>query len=104
MTSKEGFLVSNWINHLDCSGINGTPPYKALENDSDKFETYGATKYSKEPSTSYIFCVHGNKYGVARCCDDLHSGNNRDAENYSRGMEASYLSHGRHTTGSSGSK
>ena len=103
MTSKEGFLVSNWINHLDCSGINGSPPpYQILGQGSEKFPTYGTTHVSK-PSTSYIFCVHGNKYGVARCCDDLHGGN-EDEPNYTGGMAPSYMSQTRHTTGSSGSK
>ena len=104
MSSKEGFLVSNWINHLDCSGINGSPPaYQILEHGPQKLRTYGAT-YASKPSTSIIFCVHGNKYGVARCCDDLHGGNNEDPANYTEGLEPSYMSQGRHTTGSSGSK
>jgi hypothetical protein len=96
--------VSNWINHLDCSGINGSPPgYQILERGPQKLPTYGATHVSK-PSTSIIFCVHGNKYGVARCCDDLHGENNEDSANYTHGLEPSYMSQARHTTGSSGSK
>ena len=104
MTSKEGFLVSKWINHLDCSGINGSPPpYQILDHGTEKVSTYGSTNASK-PSTSYIFCVHDNKYGVARCCDDLHGGLNENPENKKHSEETSYMSQATHTTGSSGSK
>ena len=104
MNSKEEFLDSNWINHLDCSGINGSPPpYQKLERSQHKLPRYGATNVSK-PSTSIIFCVHGNKYGVARCCDDLHGGHNEDPANNTQSMAPSYMSQAHHTTGSSGSK
>ena len=107
MTSKEGFQVSsNWIYHLDCSGISGSPPpYQNFEDGSQKAATYGATKSSgSPPSTSLIFCVHGNKYGVARCCDDLHGPRNEGEANHGQGLGQSYLSEAGHTTGSSGSK
>ena len=103
MTTKDG-LVNNWINHLDCSGINGSPPpYQAFEDGTEKFPTYGALKSSDEAPISYIFCVHGNKYGVARCCDDLH-GEKNDDFNQSHGLEQSIIPPARNLTGSSGSK
>ena len=103
MTTKDG-LVNNWINHLDCSGINGSPPpYQAFEDGTEKFPTYGALKSSDEAPISYIFCVHGNKYGVARCCDDLQ-GEKNDDFNPSHGLEQSIIPPARNLTGSSGSK
>ena len=75
MALKEGFLVHNinWIHHLDCSGISGSPPpYKTLSGDV-KGATYGSSLSRHDVSTPIIFCVHGNKFGMARCCDDLHA-------------------------------
>ena len=65
---------NNWIHYLDCSGINGSPPpYQTL---SDKGATsYGATNTPPDGQGApnpIVFCIHGNKYGIARCCDDLH--------------------------------
>jgi len=47
--------------------------------------------------------VHGNKYGVARCCDDLHGENNDSQTNRSIPIERSYISDQRYSAGSSGS-
>ena len=108
MTSKQGFVdSSNWLHHLDCSGISGSPPpYQTFDDGSRKPGAYGATTSTPghPKSTSLIFCVHGNKYGVARCCDDLHAGSNEDEANRGQGFGQSYLSEAGHTTGSSGSK
>ena len=105
MTSKESFLVTNWINYLDCSGINGSPPpYQMIQDEKEKTRKYGATDSLKQSSTSYIFCVHGNKYGVARCCDDLHGENNDSQSNRSEPIERSYVSDQLYSAGSSGSK
>ena len=76
MASKEGFLVNNlnWIHYLDCSGISGSPPpYQSLSGDL-KGATYGTTLSRHDANSPIIFCVHGNKFGMARCCDDLHAG------------------------------
>ena len=107
MSSKEVHLVSNnSIHYLDCSGINGSPPpYKPFEDDVQKFTSYGATNSPGRPqATSIIFCVHGNKYGVARCCDDLHAVSNESETNSGRGLGESYQLETSHATDSSGSK
>ena len=52
---------------------NSSPPYQPLKDDSKATGSYGAINFPKE-GTSFIFCVHGNKYGVAKCCCDLPKG------------------------------
>ena len=87
MTSKDGFLVHNinWIHHLDCSGISGSPPpYQTLSGDV-KGATYGSSLSRHDAAAPIIFCVHGNKFGMARCCDDLHAGT--DDENQENGVQ-----------------
>ncbi|TRY72461.1 hypothetical protein TCAL_10542 [Tigriopus californicus] len=45
----------------------GSPSYSSMK---DTFATEGAPVVNKD-STPFIFCIHGNKYGVARCCEDI---------------------------------
>ena len=53
-------------------------PYQTLKDGPSPSPSYGATTPCK--SQTLTFCVHGNKYGFAKCCDDLQGIKN---ENYS---------------------
>ena len=105
MALKEGFLVHNinWIHHLDCSGISGSPPpYKTLSGDV-KGATYGSSLSRHDASTPIIFCVHGNKFGMARCCDDLHAGtDDENQENRAQHGESGTINNRTNSVNSTG--
>lgn len=44
--------------------------YKRVSNYNTIGATIGATG---SPSAKLIFCVHGNRYGVTRCCDNFNA-------------------------------
>ena len=80
------------------------PPYKPFEDGAQKFASYGAINSpGRHAATSTIFCVPGNKNGVARCCDDLHAVSNEDETNSRQGLGQSYRLKTSHATYSSGS-
>ena len=78
--------------------LNRAPGYQPTNEDD-----YGSTKVQR-PSSSYIFCVDGNDYGVSKCCDDLHVAGNDERLNYSHDIESRDISVERHSSRSSGSK
>ena len=54
---------------------NRTPSrnYQSIEN--------GAASLSST-STPIVFCIHGNKFGVARCCEDLSPDHVHEGPNF----------------------
>ena len=51
------------------SSSDSDTPYQTLKDGPSPSPSYGATTPCK--SQTLTFCVHGNKYGFAKCCDDL---------------------------------
>ena len=78
------------------------PPYQPLKGSSQATGSYGATNFSCE-GTSYTFCVHGNKYGVAKCCDNLQGGTLENESYQSDGFRQSHIDQTIFMTASSGS-
>lgn len=73
--------------------------YQPLKDGGPKIMgSYGAATSSNTPTT-LTFCVHGNKYGFAKCCDDLNEGTNYD----SKGLQHSFVSQTTPLSSSSGS-
>ena len=51
------------------------PNILSRSGDSTSYQTLG-----RQSSTPLVFCIHGNKWGMANCCDDLE-------ENHKHGDE-----------------
>lgn len=54
------------FSRLDCCA---NPNYNSISSPLSKSLPTAPSSSSK--STSIVFCIHGNKFGVARCCDEL---------------------------------
>ena len=84
--------------------INESPPLRdTLRNPLANDTTYGSIKARQKRSSSYTYCVHGNKYGFSKCCKDLHVELDDDSLNCSHDVENN-ISQARNSTRSSGSK
>ena len=84
--------------------INESPPlHDTLRNPLANDTTYGSIKAKQKRSSSYTYCVHGNKYGFSKCCKDLHVELDDDSLNCSHDVENN-ISQARNSTRSSGSK
>jgi len=43
-------------------------------------ENYQSIQQSGSPAAPVVFCLHGNKWGVAQCCEDLETGGDHDRQ------------------------
>ena len=61
--------MSSFHNYSSIGGGNG-----GSVSDSGLRKVGGASKSDRKRAARFIFCIHGNKYGYAQCCDDLELG------------------------------
>ena len=57
------------------------PPYKLLDSDaSDSSSSSSSSSPPSSFSSPIVFCIHGNKWGLATCCEDIDYQNSAEHE------------------------
>ena len=57
--------------------MESSRPYKLLHSDSSDSSSSSRSLSSASP---IVFCIHGNKWGVANCCEDIDYQNSAEHE------------------------
>ena len=55
-------------------------PYKLLDSDGYDSSSSSSSSSSASPDGPIVFCIHGNKWGVANCCEDIDYQNSAEHE------------------------
>ena len=79
-----GILTSWAVKRKGCLLIHSSNVYKELNfwlclilcsldlRRGPNYNTIGETSTSPKCKAPVVFCIHGNKYGVVKCCDNLN--------------------------------
>ena len=55
-------------------------PYKLLDSDGYDSSSSSSSSSSASLDGPIVFCIHGNKWGVANCCEDIDYQNSAEHE------------------------